>query len=78
MKNLGTTERIVRPILGLLLAAALLTRPTMGAMEWSGMVIAGCLMLNGIFGRCYLWQALNISSCECRSDQHSWSDETSA
>ena len=65
LKNLGNTERTVRLILGLLLAAVVLARPAMGAIEWTGALIALFLVLNGVFGRCYLWHVLEISSCGC-------------
>ena len=65
VKNLGNTERTVRLVLGIVLAVVVLARPAMGAMEWTGALIALFLILNGVFGRCYLWHVLEISSCGC-------------
>jgi hypothetical protein len=65
VKNLGKIERGIRLTLGLLLAGVVLARPTLGAIEWTGTVIALFLVLNAVFGRCYLWHVLEFSSCGC-------------
>ena len=64
-KNLGTIERLLRFIAGLLVAGWAVSRPDMGATEWVAAVAALFLVLNGIFGRCYLWHVLDITSCGC-------------
>lgn len=64
-KNLNKAERIVRLVLGLIVAAVVISRPGLGAIEWTGALISLFLVLNGIFGRCYLWHVLDISSCGC-------------
>lgn len=64
-KNLNMAERIIRLLLGLVVAAVVISRPEMGAIEWTGALISLFLVLNGIFGRCYLWHVLEFSSCGC-------------
>lgn len=64
-KNLGKPERIVRLLLGVLVAVLTAMQPEFGAFEGLTSVIALFLVLNGIFGRCYLWHLLEISSCGC-------------
>ena len=65
--NLGKLERGLRFALGLLIALWVVTRPGLGAVEWIASVGALFLVLNGIYGRCYLWHLLDISSCGCNS-----------
>ncbi len=78
-KNLSKTERILRLLLGLFVAGLVLARPEMGAIEWTGVVIALFLVLNGIFGRCYLWHVLEFSSCGCNPfNQRGACDKSSA
>ncbi len=64
-KNLGNAERIVRLLLGVLVAVITAMQPQFGAFEGLTSVIALFLILNGIFGRCYLWHMLEITSCGC-------------
>ncbi len=63
--NLGNFERLVRLLAGLLLGGWALARPDMDALAWLAAVSATCLLLNAVYGRCYLWQLLDISSCGC-------------
>lgn len=66
-KNLGSMERILRLLAGLLLAGWVFSRPEIGGPEWLAVVVSLFLVLNGVFGRCYLWHLLDISSCGCNS-----------
>jgi hypothetical protein len=63
-KNLGNLQRIVRFILGLAFAGWAFTQPHMNGIEWFVVVIALCLIANGIFSRCYLWYLLDINDNE--------------
>lgn len=64
-KNLGSLERVLRSLAGLLLAVWILSSPGIGGADWLGLVVSLFLVLNGVFGRCYLWHLLHISSCGC-------------
>lgn len=66
-KNLGGVERGLRLALGMLLALWAVSRPELAAVEWLAAVAALFLVLNAIYGRCYLWHLLDISSCGCNS-----------
>lgn len=66
-KNLGRIERLVRMLAGLLLAGWVFSRPAMGGAEWLAALASLFLVLNGVFGRCYLWHLLDVSSCGCNS-----------
>ena len=65
--NLGTLERALRFVLGVLLGGWALTQPELDTVGWLTAIAALFLVLNGIFGRCYLWHILDISSCGCNS-----------
>ena len=65
-QNLGLIERAIRLVLGLVLGTWVVTRPELGAAEWVALLAASFLVLNGIFGRCYLWLLLDLNTCEQR------------
>ncbi len=65
-QNLGGGERAVRLLLGLGIAAWALTQPALAVKEWVALLAATFLVLNGVFGRCYLWALLNLNTCERR------------
>ena len=53
-------------LLGLGLGAWVLMQSALGAAEWVALVATGFLVLNGVFGRCYLWLLLRVNTCEQR------------
>ena len=59
---LSLFERIVRPLLGLVLASIALTQPEVGMLELIVLVFAVFLILNGVLARCYLWRWLGINT----------------
>lgn len=61
-KNLGTTERVLRLLLGAIAIGVVLSQPQFGVSE--GLVaIAGLfLVLNALAARCYLWRWLGIDT----------------
>lgn len=63
-RNLGSLERLVRLPLGLGLAAWTLERPEFGVFEGFALLAASFLVLNFVFGRCYLWHLLKLNTCE--------------
>ena len=65
-QNLGLIERVIRLLLGLGLGIWVLLQQALGAAEWVALLAASFLVLNGIFGRCYLWLLLNLNTCEQR------------
>ena len=62
-RNLGNIERIVRLALSVLLFAWVSAQPYITLTEWFVTGIGLCLMLNGIFSRCYLWYVLDLNTC---------------
>ena len=62
--NLSLFERLVRPLLGLVLASIALTQPEIGLLELVVLVLATFLILNGLLARCYLWRWLGINTAQ--------------
>ncbi len=62
--NLSLFERVVRPLLGCVLASIALTQPEIGLLELIVLVIATFLILNGVLARCYLWGWLGINTAQ--------------
>ena len=62
-RNLGNVERVARLIFGLFFLAWALMQPVLNGIEWFVVVISACLILNGIFSRCYLWYILDVNTC---------------
>ena len=60
--NLSLFERVVRPLLGCLLALIALSQPEFGLLEGIVLVLALFLVLNGIVARCYLWKWLGLNT----------------
>lgn len=69
-RNLGNIERVLRLIAGVCLAIWAVTQQGLNGVEWFVVVISTFLILNGVFGRCYLWYVLDINSCRasCAAD----------
>ncbi len=60
--NLSSFERVVRPILGAVMAVVALSQPEFGWIEGVVLVAALFLVLNGLLARCYLWKWLGINT----------------
>ncbi len=59
--NVGTTDRIIRVVVGLLLIAGFLLNPD-GA--WSWLYLIGIVpLVTGIVGSCPVYSLLGISTC---------------
>ena len=61
-KNLGNLERFIRLVMGLALALWTLQQPALNGVELFVAIVSLCLLLNGVFSRCYLWYILDINS----------------
>ncbi|WOJ95403.1 DUF2892 domain-containing protein [Congregibacter brevis] len=67
-RNIGTIERIVRFTLGAVIVAWILSSERFGLSQGVAVIIAFALFWNSIFGRCYLWKWLGLSSCGPEDD----------
>ncbi|WP_439107195.1 YgaP family membrane protein [Congregibacter sp.] len=67
-RNIGTLERIVRFTLAVALIAWILSAERFGVAQGVAVLAAFALLWNSIFGRCYLWKWLGLSSCSPEDD----------
>ena len=63
-KNLGTFERVIRPLLGLVALGVVASRDSFGASEAVVALLASFLILNGVTARCYLWRLLGLNTAD--------------
>lgn len=63
-RNLGFIERMIRFVLGVIVTLWVMNQPEMNIVEWIAAIVGLLLVLNAIFGRCYLWFWLNLDSCQ--------------
>jgi hypothetical protein len=63
-QNLGNIERVLRLFTGIALAIWAFSQPALNGIEWLITIAAIALMLNGVFGRCYLWYVLDLNTCQ--------------
>ena len=68
-QNLGNIERVVRLLACVAFALWAVSQPVLNGIEWFVTVVAIALILNGVFGRCYLWYVLDLNTCE-RGDKN--------
>lgn len=61
-KNLGNAERLFRLLAGTGLFLWFLAQPDVNGMELFVAFVSLCLVLNGIFSRCYLWYVLDLDT----------------
>lgn len=70
-RNVGTPERIVRFLLAIAAAGWVLSSERLGLAQGAVLLAALALTWNSIFGRCYLWKWLGLSSCKSGDRCHS-------
>ncbi|MEQ8517174.1 MAG: DUF2892 domain-containing protein [Chromatocurvus sp.] len=74
-RNLGNTERVLRLIGAIILAAWAASRSSHDILTPLALLAALALTLNFLFSRCYLWSLLGFSTCDdaekgCPPRQH--------
>lgn len=60
-KNVGTTDRVVRLVLGIALIGA-----GWQMMTWWMMVVGVVVLATGLIGWCGLYSLLGVSTCGCK------------
>lgn len=63
-RNLGSTERVLRLIGAIILAAWVALRDSHDLLTPLALLAAVALLLNFFFSRCYLWALLGFNSCD--------------
>ncbi len=78
-RNIGSTERIVRFVIGTLLVGGVLASERFGLGQAIALIAAFALFWNSIFARCYLWKWLGLNTCDpSREECHGGSGNTRA
>jgi hypothetical protein len=67
-RNIGTVERLIRFTLAVIVVAWIFAADSFGLPQLLGLLAAFALLWNSIFGRCYLWKWLGLSSCATEDD----------
>lgn len=67
-RNIGIVERVVRFALAVIVVGWILSSERFGLAQGGAVLIAFALLWNSIFGRCYLWSWLGLSSCGPNDD----------
>jgi hypothetical protein len=67
-QNLGNIERVLRLFAGIAFAVWAISQPALNGIEWFVTAVSIALMLNGVFGRCYLWYLLDVNTCDNGGD----------
>ncbi len=66
-KNVGTIDRVVRVIAGLvLIGLGLATIGTMGAWAYVGIVVGVVLVATAAISFCPIWMVLGVNTCETK------------
>lgn len=66
--NLGKLEQGVRLCLGAIGVVAVLRSDAFSAIEGVALLLSVFLLLNGLTGRCYLWQWLGVNTAGASCD----------
>ena len=67
-RNIGTLERLTRFGIAVIIVGWIFTGESFGLPQALGLLAAFALLWNSIFGRCYLWKWLGLSSCTAQDD----------
>jgi len=59
-KNVGSTDRIIRIILGLVLVAVFFTYPDLGAWKWVSLVVGVIALATGFMSSCLIYKILGL------------------
>jgi hypothetical protein len=74
VKNIGTADRVARLCIAALLAFLAATTSLQGWGETVAYVVAAYLALTAIAGRCLIYRALDVNSCDHGGTYHSGED----
>ncbi|MFT7286764.1 MAG: hypothetical protein ACI87W_000873 [Halieaceae bacterium] len=62
-RNIGKVEAVVRLCLAAMLTGWVVHSAHLGMLQGLALLAAVALVCNSVFGRCYLWKWLGLSSC---------------
>lgn len=76
MKNIGTVDRVMRSIVGLLLLWLGYSQLA-GIWMWIAYIVGAIMILVGIFSFCPLYKLFNINTCKSCKNEKEEKEETS-
>lgn len=65
--NMGSADRIIRPLLAAVFIALYFTGAVTGTVGIILLVLAGVFLLTSVVGMCPLYRLLGINSCKVKS-----------
>jgi hypothetical protein len=66
-KNMGTTDKIIRVLLAVVLAALFFTKTITGTLGYVALAVAGVFLLTSLVSFCPLYTVLGMNTCERKS-----------
>lgn len=66
-KNMGTTDKIIRIFIAVVLAALFFTKTISGTMGYIALAVAGVFLLTSLVSFCPLYTVLGMNTCERKS-----------
>lgn len=63
-KNIGTTDKMIRIIVAIVLLALYFTGTISGTLAYVGIAVAGIFLLTGLINFCPLYAVLGIKTCK--------------
>ncbi len=72
--NLGTTDRLMRASIGILVLVGVLISPvdvfTLPALYYGAIVVGIIALLNSMTGMCIVFRLIGVSTCPLTSKEH--------
>ncbi|MBN1634811.1 MAG: DUF2892 domain-containing protein [Ignavibacteria bacterium] len=68
-KNIGTTDKIIRIILAVVLAILFFTGVVSGTFGIILLIIAAVLLMTSLVGYCGLYSVLGVSTCPLKTEE---------
>ncbi|MFM9020885.1 MAG: DUF2892 domain-containing protein [Sediminibacterium sp.] len=66
-KNMGTTDKIIRIFIAVVLAALFFTKTISGTLGYIALALAGVFLLTSLVSFCPLYTVLGMNTCERKS-----------
>jgi hypothetical protein len=66
-KNMGTTDKIIRIFIAIVLAALFFTKTITGTLGYVALAVAGVFLLTSLVSFCPLYTVLGMNTCERKS-----------
>jgi hypothetical protein len=66
-KNMGTTDKIIRIFIAIVLAALFFTKTITGTLGYVALAVAGVFLITSLVSFCPLYTVLGMNTCERKS-----------